>query len=332
MHRRSIVAVIILITSALVATCAAFAQNPNRRGREGDPNGDKGPSAEEIFLKQTEFSFKVRDRNGDGYLDKDEMPAEIRNNLAMYDKDGDGRISFDEYLEYRILTQAGFPMPGDKAGKPAPPVPMVPEVPAMQEKPATPPRVIIVDDDELERRPTVYRAGNLPKGMPSWFALLDTNADGQVALWEWRKGGKSLGEFAMWDRNHDGFITVEEVLYKLEQERLIAERGGKALPVGAGLEFRATMIHGSVTNYLIKFEKGKTYQIDMFTESPQPLNPYLFLLDVKAKVLMQDDDSGGNLNARIIYKAAEARDVWVIASSSGKAGVGDYVVTVKLKE
>jgi len=338
MHYRSIFVVLSLMTPVLLATCAAFAQNGQGPGKNGDKkNGDKGPSAEEIFLKQTEFSFKVRDRNHDGYLDKDEMPVDIRNNLARYDKDGDGRISFDEYLEYRLLTRAGLQMmPQEKTEKKSapekPPPPMEPEPPPMLEKPPTPPRVIIVNEGELDRRPTVYRAGNLPKGLPPWFETLDANSDGQIALWEWRKGGKSLKEFNLWDRNHDGFITVEEVLYKLEQERLIAQKGGKALLVGAGLEFKATMINGSITSYFVKFEKGKAYQIDMFTESPQPLDPYLFLLDAEGKVLMQDDDSGGNLNARMIYRTTNGRDVWVIATSAGRAGSGDYTVTIRQKD
>src|SRR5262245_28927892 len=110
MHHRSIFVLLSLMTPALLVTCAAFAQNGQGPGKNGDKqNPDKGPTAEEIFLKQAEFSFKVRDRNRDGYLDKDEMPTDIRNNLARYDKDGDGRISFDEYLEYRLLIRAGFP-------------------------------------------------------------------------------------------------------------------------------------------------------------------------------------------------------------------------------
>lgn len=41
-------------------------------------------------------------------------------------------------------------------------------------------------EDDLDKRPTVYRAGKLPeKGLPAWFVQLDTDQDGQVALYEW---------------------------------------------------------------------------------------------------------------------------------------------------
>jgi len=78
----------------------------------------------------------------------------------------------------------------------------------------------IFDDDDLEGRPSVFRAGKLPPGLPDWFQKLDTDGDGQVALWEWRKGGKKLEDFLLWDLNEDGFITAEEALRKLELDRM----------------------------------------------------------------------------------------------------------------
>jgi hypothetical protein len=57
----------------------------------------------------------------------------------------------------------------------------------------------------------VLRAGKLPKEL-KWFSDLDLDRDGQVALWEWRKGGKDMDDFAAHDRNDDGFITPEEAL------------------------------------------------------------------------------------------------------------------------
>jgi Ca2+-binding EF-hand superfamily protein len=77
----------------------------------------------------------------------------------------------------------------------------------------------IVDDSELDSRPTVYRANKLPKGLPEWFERLDADKDGQISLVEWRKAGMPLTDFAKWDRNDDGLLTYDEVLDKLKADR-----------------------------------------------------------------------------------------------------------------
>src|SRR5262249_46139863 len=44
---------------------------------------------------------------------------------------------------------------------------------------------------------------------------LDTDGDGQVSLEEWRAAGKSIEAFQRIDRNDDGILTPDEVLYSL---------------------------------------------------------------------------------------------------------------------
>jgi hypothetical protein len=70
--------------------------------------------------------------------------------------------------------------------------------------------------EEEEKRPLVHRPGKLPKGLPDWFARLDTDGDGQIGLYEWRDSGRSLDEFRKLDRNGDGFITIEEALHSVK--------------------------------------------------------------------------------------------------------------------
>jgi hypothetical protein len=67
------------------------------------------------------------------------------------------------------------------------------------------------------KAPLIYRSDNLPKELPAWFRTVDTNQDAQISLCEWRKSGRSIAEFQRMDRNGDGFLTVEEVLYSLRQ-------------------------------------------------------------------------------------------------------------------
>jgi hypothetical protein len=91
-----------------------------------------------------------------------------------------------------------------------------------------------------ERRPVVYRAGRLPRGLPDWFTQLDTDGDAQIGLYEWKHSGRPLEEFRAMDRNNDGFVTVEEVLWYLarEKDRLakLADRGEGSSPGTAGRE------------------------------------------------------------------------------------------------
>jgi EF hand len=65
--------------------------------------------------------------------------------------------------------------------------------------------------------PLVYHSHNLPKELPAWFRQLDTNHDAQIGLYEWKVSGRSIAEFQRMDRNNDGFLTVEEVLWYLAQ-------------------------------------------------------------------------------------------------------------------
>ena len=61
-------------------------------------------------------------------------------------------------------------------------------------------------------RPVVYRPGQMPAGLPNWFAELDTDRDGQVGLYEWRAADRIADDFVTLDLNQDGFATAEEIL------------------------------------------------------------------------------------------------------------------------
>jgi Ca2+-binding EF-hand superfamily protein len=74
---------------------------------------------------------------------------------------------------------------------------------------------------------TLGTGGPLPKGLPPWFAALDTDRDGQVSLREWRQGGRSPDEFQAYDLNSDGFITADEVLMSLKGSSSLPKKKSK---------------------------------------------------------------------------------------------------------
>jgi Ca2+-binding EF-hand superfamily protein len=85
------------------------------------------------------------------------------------------------------------------------------------------------------------RLGVLPDGLPPWFRALDQDGDGQITLQEWRKAGKSFGEFRRYDLNGDGILTADEVLryLKLEAAPKPAKGPTRVLPEGLPPWFRA---------------------------------------------------------------------------------------------
>ena len=169
---------------------------------------------EEAYLLQVVILFKQHDRDEDGFLQKHEMPLSLMKRLGKYSSGGD-RVNFQDFL--RFMRDRDFPSP--------PPPPRTEPAQAMEPAPATP---LTIDHSNLYARPTVYRAGKLPKGLPEWFEKLDTDKDGQVALFEWRNAGKSLEEFEQWDCNGDGLITFEEALYKLRVDYAARAKKGSS--------------------------------------------------------------------------------------------------------
>ena len=64
--------------------------------------------------------------------------------------------------------------------------------------------------------------------------------------------------------------------------------------------------------YAVKLAKGKTYVIDMVSKD---FDAYLRLLDKNGKQLDEDDDGGGDTNARIIYTTTESANFEIVATT-----------------
>jgi hypothetical protein len=80
--------------------------------------------------------------------------------------------------------------------------------------------------------------------------------------------------------------------------------------------------------YKIQLKAGKLVVIDM-VRSEKDMDPYLFLEGPDGKVVMQDDDSGGDRNARIIYAPQKDGEYRVIATTLDRT-TGEYTVTVRV--
>jgi Ca2+-binding EF-hand superfamily protein len=57
---------------------------------------------------------------------------------------------------------------------------------------------------------------------------------------------------------------------------------------------------------------------------------YLYLADPDGEILAQDDDGGGNLNSRIVYRADRRGTYYLIATSLGGNGLGAFSFSVRV--
>ncbi len=178
-------------------------------GRPGMP-GMGGPGFAQAAVNPEEAArdpFKHLDKNIDGVLQEDEQPAYLKAERDKFDKNKNGMIEFEEYIEFFKVKSMAMENqeqgPGGIFGPSA-------------------------NEDELEKRPTIFRAGKLPKDMPSWFETLDKDKDGQVGLYEWKTdSNKTSDEFRALDFNGDGFITIDECL---RNNRILAKKAGIPTP------------------------------------------------------------------------------------------------------
>jgi hypothetical protein len=76
--------------------------------------------------------------------------------------------------------------------------------------------------------------------------------------------------------------------------------------------------------FQVKFDAGKTYTIDMMSRQ---MDSYLRLEDANGRPLAEDDDSGGNLNARIRFPAVEEGVYRIITTTCG-GGFGGFTMKV----
>jgi AhpC/TSA family len=84
---------------------------------------------------------------------------------------------------------------------------------------------------------------------------------------------------------------------------------------------------GPAQVHKIKLKAGSAYTIDMVSKE---MDSYLRLMDPKGKQLDEDDDSGGDLNSRIVFNCTADGEYQIITTTFGAdVNGGNYVLTVK---
>jgi hypothetical protein len=190
------------------------------------------------------------------------------------------------------------------------------------------PTIVIIDEENWDRIPTVLRAGKLPAGLPSWFNILDTDGDGQIGLYEWRAAGKPLEEFAKYDLDDNGFIEPEEVLRVMRRPIEFKHNKNEVLIDGAVEEETENRYQGkkSFKILTVKLNAGKTYH---FTMNSKDFQAFLYLEDSSGKVLTENSASSVGGISRIEYRASKAGDYRVIATSLGGFRTGPFVLSIR---
>jgi hypothetical protein len=77
--------------------------------------------------------------------------------------------------------------------------------------------------------------------------------------------------------------------------------------------------------YVMDLEAGKTYTMDLESTA---FDAFLRVEDLKGARIMDDDDSGGNLNSRIFFTPAVSTS-YVIVATSLSGGNGAFTLTVR---
>ena len=124
------------------------------------------------------------------------------------------------------------------------------------------------------------------------------------------------------------FATFLTALLSAGVQSGIAQEKGKDFEVKGAIAANDQLdpvLQKPAKTHTVKLTGGKTYQIDMVSAD---LDSYLRLDDSTGKTVAVDDDSGGNLNARIIHTAAKD-DTFKIHAITFDGQFGNYVLTVK---
>jgi Ca2+-binding EF-hand superfamily protein len=171
--------------------------------------------------------------------------------------------------------------------------------------------------------------GGLPTNLPAWFKELDKDKDGQISLYEWRKGGKTGEEFRKYDLNEDGFVTPEEVLRVLKNGTHLELVNGLVDYNGVVEEAAEDRYQGKKSFHIltIKLQQGVTYQIEQVS---QEYYAYLYLENPDGDIVEKHNSGGRGLTARVVHRAARSGTYRIIATSQDGHRTGPFALTVRV--
>jgi Ca2+-binding EF-hand superfamily protein len=183
------------------------------KGKEG---GDSAKASKPPSWFNAEEFLKEHDKDKDGYLSREELPAEFRHNFDKLDTNKDGKISLEELKKgYAYLH---------RHRRPSDFVHVLVEMSDVDEGCAEELQIVYdylrhldknkdgkIDAEELK----AAREELVKQRVDRIFERLDTNKDGKISLEEAR--GAVKRHFKELDTNKDGFIDREELMHAAKE-------------------------------------------------------------------------------------------------------------------
>jgi Ca2+-binding EF-hand superfamily protein len=173
-----------------------------------DNNSDSAPSSANSVNDSNAALFDRLDANHDGQITADEVPTEHRGLferlLRRADSNGDGKLSREEFMQ------------GLAADQPGPPATRSSE-------------------SHAGGKDQMRESAKIREYAASIIKQYDTNGDGVLDKTEWSK----LKNAERYDRNHDGKITLEEIIETMSASQPAVEdpsgSGRERMPMDGGL-------------------------------------------------------------------------------------------------